>query len=78
MLVKELLQLLIDIVDTDLFKSIVVKDLKTSNIQDTNVGHLLHGRITKGCVTLLNNKSERTLIDGTSNTSNRAGSILTG
>merc|ERR1719385_253679 len=77
-LVEELLQLLIDIVDTDLFKAIVVKDLKAGNIQDTNVLDFLHGRVNKGLITLIHNNSEGTLIDGTSNTSNRVGGSSTG
>merc|ERR1719150_2567060 len=44
-LVEELLELLVDIVDTDLLEAVVVEDLEPSNIQDTNVLHLLHGGI---------------------------------
>ena len=42
-LVEELLQLLVDIVDADLFKAVVVKDLKAGDVEDANVGDLLHG-----------------------------------
>merc|ERR1711899_265614 len=44
-LVEKLLELLIGKVDTNLFKAIVVKDLKASNIQATNVLNLLHGGV---------------------------------
>ena len=35
MLVEELLELLVDVVDTDLLKTVVVKYFKSSNIKDT-------------------------------------------
>merc|ERR1712223_2085026 len=72
-LVEELLELLITEVDTNLFKTIVVKDLKTSNVQATNVLHLLHGGVKKSLVTLLHNEAENILIDLTANTRDRAG-----
>ena len=43
MLVEELLELLIDVVNADLFKAVVVKDLKAGDVEDTDVGDLLHG-----------------------------------
>ena len=76
--VEELLQLLVDVVDTDLLEAIVVEDLETSNIQDTNVLHLLHGGVNEGLVTLVNHNSEGSLVDGTSNTSHGVGGICTG
>merc|ERR1712226_1342433 len=76
--VEELLKLLVDVVDTDLLKTVVVKDLKTSNVKDTNVGDLLHGGVAQGLVTLVNDNPEGTLVDGTSNTSHRVGSVLAG
>merc|ERR1719422_1753131 len=77
-LVEELLELLVDIVDTDLFKGVEFENLKTSNIQDTNVVDLLHSRVNECLITLLNNNSEGSLIDGTSNTTDRVGSSSTG
>merc|ERR1719346_17721 len=77
-LVEELLELLVDVVDTDLLESVELEDLKTSNIQDTNVVDLLHGRINESLITLVNNKSEGSLVDSTSNTTNRVGSSSTG
>merc|ERR1719210_1913819 len=76
-LVEELLELLIDVVDTDLLKTIVVEDLETSNIQDTNVLHLLHGGVNEGLVTLVNHNSEGSLVEGTSNTRDRVASCGT-
>merc|ERR1719422_1780545 len=77
-LVEELLELLIDVVDTDLLKGVEFEDLKTSNIQDTNVVDLLHAWVNQSLITLLNNKSEGSLVDSTSNTTNRIGSSSTG
>ena len=69
--------LFIDIVDTDLLKTIVVKDFKTSNVKNSNISDFLHGWINQSLVTLVHNNPECSLIDGSSNTSNRAGSIRT-
>merc|ERR1712045_621903 len=77
-LVEELLELLVDVVDTDLFKAVVVEDLETSNIEHTNVLHLLHGGVAEGGVTLVYHKSEGSLIDGTGNTGHGVGSVVTG
>merc|ERR1712079_76813 len=76
-LVEELLELLVDIVDTDLLEAVVVEDLKTSNIQDTNVGDLLHGGVAQGFITLVNHNSEGSLVDGTSDTRDRVSSSST-
>ena len=53
MLVEELLELLVDVVDADLLEAVVVKDLKAGNVEDTDVGDLLHGGVAQGLVTLL-------------------------
>merc|ERR1719209_1286078 len=76
-LVKELLQLLIYIINANLLKTIVVEDLKPCNVKDTNICDLFHGWITKGFVTLLDYKAERAFIDATSNTGDRACSSST-
>merc|ERR1712241_626617 len=76
-LVEELLELLIGKVDTNLLKAIVVKDLKTSNIQATNVLNLLHGWVKEGFITFGHDKGKQTLIDRTANTTNRARSSIT-
>ena len=42
MMIEELLKLLVDKVDGDLFKAVVLKDLKTSNVKhSTEVGLFL-------------------------------------
>merc|ERR1719209_2657622 len=77
-LVEELLELLVDVVDANLLKTVVVEDLEAGNVEDTNVGDLLHGWVTQGLVTDVHNNPEGTLIDGTGNTGNRVGSSLAG
>ena len=52
-LVEKLLQLLIDIVDANLFESIVVEELEAGDVEDTDVGDLLHGGVAQGLVTLV-------------------------
>ena len=51
--VEELLQLLVDVVDADLLKAVVVEDLEAGNVKHTNVGDLLHGWVAQGLVTLV-------------------------
>merc|ERR1719330_1553354 len=77
-LVEELLELLVDVVDTDLLEAVVVEDLETSNIEHTDVLDLLHGGVAQCLVTLVNNKSEGSLVDGTCNTRDGAGSVGAG
>merc|ERR1719209_958560 len=76
--VEELLQLLVDVVDADLLKAVVVKDLKAGDVEDTNVGDLLHGGVAQGLVTLLHSDPEGTLVDGTGNTRDRGSSTCAG
>ena len=71
-LIEELLELFIAEVDTDLLKAIVVKDLKASNVQATNVLDLFHGRVNKSFITFVNNETEDKLIDLTANARYRA------
>ena len=59
MLVEELLQLLIDVVDADLLKAVVVEDLKAGDIEDTDVSDLLHRGVDQGLVTFVHNDSVR-------------------
>merc|ERR1740123_609054 len=73
--VEELLQLLVDVVDADLLKAVVVKDLKAGDVEDTNVGDLLHGGVAQGLVTLLHSNPEGTLVDGAGNTRHRGRGI---
>ena len=74
MLVEELLQLLIDVVDADLFKAVVIEDLKSGNVKDPNVGDLLHGWVAQGLVTLVHNDPKGALVDGASDASHGVGS----
>ena len=55
MLVKKLLKFLVDVVDADLFEAVVVEDLKASDIQDADVGDLLHRGIAQSFVALVHN-----------------------
>merc|ERR1719341_2300471 len=64
--VEELLQLLVDVVDADLLKTVVVEDLKAGDVEHTDVGDLLHG------------DPEGSLVDGTGNTRHRGSSVCTG
>jgi len=76
-LVEKLLQLLIDIVDADLLKSVVIKDLKSCNIKNTDVGDLLHGGVAQGLITFIYHDPEGSFIDGTSNSSYGVSCVLT-
>merc|ERR1719427_501038 len=77
-LIEELLQLLVDVVNTNLFKAVVVENLKPCNVEDTNICDLFHAWIAKGFITLVNNKTEGAFIDATCNTGDRACSSCTG
>merc|ERR1712073_240449 len=76
--VEELLELLVDVVDTDLLETVVIKDLKAGNVKHTNVVNLLHGGVNKSLVTLVNHNPEGSLVDSTSNTGHRVGGSGTG
>merc|ERR1719232_1397206 len=75
-MVKELLELLIDKVDGNLLKSVVLKNFKTSNVKHSTKVGLLQCSINKCVVTLLNEPLEHTVIDTPGNTSNSVGSLL--
>ena len=55
-LVEELLELLVDVVDADLLETVVVKDLEAGDVEDADVGDLLHCWVAQGLVTLVNCK----------------------
>merc|ERR1719500_1334078 len=76
--VEELLELLVDVVDADLFKAIVVEDLEPGDVEDTNVGDLLHGGVAQGLVTLVHSDPEGSLVDGTGDAGNRVGGVGAG
>ena len=59
MLIEKLLKLLIDIVDADLLEAVVVKDLKAGDVEDTDVGDLLHCGVNQSFVTLIHDDPER-------------------
>ena len=59
MLVEKLLKFLIDIVDADLLEAVVVKDLKAGDVEDTDVGDLLHRGVDQSFVTLIHDDPER-------------------
>merc|ERR1719443_268373 len=74
--VEELLELLVDKVDGNLFESIVLEDLETSNIQDSAEVGLLECSINEGVVTLDNKPLEETVKDGSGNTSSGTSGLL--
>merc|ERR1719392_294266 len=74
--VEELLELLVDKVNGDLLKAVVLENLETSNIQDSAEVGLLQGGINEGVVTLDDEPLEDTVKDGTSNTSGSTSSLL--
>ena len=47
-LVEELLQLFVDKVDADLFEGVELEDLESSDVEDADERHLLHGWILIG------------------------------
>ena len=55
--------LFIDKVDTKLFKSVELKNLEASNIQDTDEIDFLHCRINQGAITHVNKISEKSSKD---------------
>ena len=59
MLIEELLKLLVDVVDADLFEAVVVKDLKAGDIKNTDVSDLLHCGVNQSFVTFVHNNPER-------------------
>merc|ERR1719433_968917 len=76
-LIEKLLEFLISKINTKLFKSIVVKDFKPSNIQASNILNLLHGWVNKSKITFINNETEDILKNLTTNTRDRASSSST-
>merc|ERR1712051_342711 len=66
----------IDKVDGDLFKAIVLKDLKTSNVEDSAEVVFLHGGVNKCFITLDDEPLEETIKGAPSNTTDTAGSLV--
>ena len=67
--VKELLELLVDKVDGDLLEAVVLEDLESSNIKHSAEVGLLHGGVDEGVVTLDDQPLEHAVEDGPGNTS---------
>merc|ERR1719323_1543218 len=76
--VEELLQLLVDKVDGDLLKAVVLENLKAGNIEHSTEVGLLHGGVDEGVVTLDDEPLEDAIEDGTGNTTGGHGGLLTG
>merc|ERR1719398_259169 len=76
--VEELLKLLVDKVDGDLLKAVVLKDFKTSDVKHSTEVGLLHGGVNEGVVTLDDQPLEDAIKDGTGDTSGGAGGLVTG
>merc|ERR1712012_1100676 len=74
--VEELLELLIDKVDGDLFESIVLEDLESGNIQDSAEVGLLERSINECVITLDNQPLEETIKDSSGNTSSGTSCLL--
>ena len=49
-MVEELLQLLVDKVDAELFEGVELEDLEAGNVEDADVVDLLHGGVEEGGV----------------------------
>ena len=74
--VEELLQLLVDKVDGDLLETVVLENLKPSNIQDGHKVGLLHGGIAERAVALGNEPLEHTVIDCPGDTTHTVGGLV--
>merc|ERR1719249_330010 len=61
--VEELLELLIDKVDTDLLEGVKLENFKSGDVEDTNEGDLLHRRIYESVVAHVYNITEETAVD---------------
>ena len=78
MVVEELLQLLVDKVDGDLFEAVVLEDLEAGDVEDSTEVGLLQAGIDEGVVALLNQPLEETVKDCSSNATNGSGSLTNG
>merc|ERR1719150_1134942 len=76
--VEELLQLLVDKVDGDLLKAVVLENLKTGNIEHSTEVGLLEGGVNEGVVTLDDEPLEETVKDSSGDTTNSSGGLLAG
>merc|ERR1711899_31185 len=76
--VEELLELLVDKVDGDLLKAVVLEDLEAGNVKHSAEVGLLQGGVNKGIVTLLNQPLEDAVKDGPGNATDGVGRLLAG
>ena len=76
MVVEELLKFLVDKVDGDLLKAVVLKDLETSDVEHSTEVGLLHGGVNEGVVTLDDQPLEDSVEDGTSDAANSSSCLL--
>jgi hypothetical protein len=63
-MVEKLLKFLITEIDTNLFKSVELKYLESSNIEHTDEVDFLHGGINKGSVTDVDEPREQPVVEG--------------
>merc|ERR1711970_1616738 len=76
--VEELLQLLVHKVDGDLLKAVVLKDLKSGNVEHSAEVGLLQGGIDEGVVTFVDEPLEDAVKDGPGDTTSGHGGLLAG
>merc|ERR1712020_115525 len=76
--VEELLELLVDEVDGDLFEAVVLENLETSDIEHSAEVSLLEAGINEGVVTLDDQPLEETVKDGSGDTSDSSSGLLAG
>merc|ERR1719412_967422 len=76
--VEELLQFFVDKVNGDLFKSIVFKNLETSNIKHSAEVGFFHGRINECVITHLNEPLEEAIEHSSGNTTSGNSCLLAG
>merc|ERR1712037_460191 len=76
--VEELLKFLVDKVDGDLLKAVVLKDLETSDVKHSTEVGLLHGGVNEGVVTLDDQPLEDAIEDGPGNASSCTSGLVTG
>merc|ERR1719310_1419859 len=76
--VEELLQLLVDKVDGDLLKAVVLENLKTGNIEHSTEVGLLEGGVNEGVITLDDEPLEETVKDSSGDTTHSTSGLLAG
>jgi len=72
--VEELLETLVGVVDAELLERVVLEDLETSDIEDTD--EVIRNLNLKGLVELLNNPQEHTTVESLAKGFTRGGSLI--